>query len=60
MTERGQLRWRKSSRSDNTGANCVEVAGALPGFAVRDSKNASGPHLVFKAAPFTAFLTTLK
>ncbi len=60
MTRCEQLPWRKSSRSDNTGANCVEVAGALPGFAVRDSKNTSGPHLVFEAAPFTTFLTTIK
>jgi hypothetical protein len=27
MTGRDELRWRKASRSSNTGANCVEVAG---------------------------------
>lgn len=34
-------KWRKSSRSDDGGGNCVELAGHL----VRDSKNPSGPHL---------------
>jgi hypothetical protein len=35
-------RWRKSSRSQNTGT-CVEIAHALD--QVRDSKNANGPTL---------------
>lgn len=52
-------RWRKASRSSNTGANCVEVAGDLSGWAVRDSKNAAGPVLVFGTAPFGAFLSRI-
>jgi hypothetical protein len=53
------IKWRKASRSDNTGANCVELgwrkasssgnSGAncveLSAHLVRDSKNASGPRL---------------
>ncbi len=49
--------YRKSSRSSAAG-NCVEVAG-LPGghHAVRDSKNPTGPTLMFTAAGWTAFTT---
>jgi hypothetical protein len=40
--------WRKSSYSGANGGNCVEVAANLPGVvAVRDSKDRSGPALVF-------------
>ena len=35
------IKWRKASRSDNTGGNCIELSQHL----VRDSKNPSGPHL---------------
>jgi hypothetical protein len=40
--------WRKSSFSNGTGGNCVEVASNLPGVvAVRDSKDREGPALIF-------------
>jgi len=51
----GQAGWRKSSYSTTSGQDCVEVAGA----SVRDSKN-PGPVLVFPAAEWKAFLSTLK
>lgn len=48
--------WHKSSLSGNNGGNCVEVAANLPGVvAVRDSKNAEGPKLVFTTGEWTAF-----
>ncbi|MGH8601736.1 MAG: DUF397 domain-containing protein [Gammaproteobacteria bacterium] len=52
--------YTKSTRSTGTG-NCVEVA-ALPGGhrAVRDSKHPSGPALMFTAAEWTAFTTSLR
>lgn len=36
------LQWRKSSRSGEEGDHCVELAGALEGVAIRDSKNPDG------------------
>jgi hypothetical protein len=52
--------WRKSSRSNGTGGNCVEVAGNLPGVvAVRDSKDPAGPALTFGPAAWRAFLGTV-
>jgi hypothetical protein len=50
-----EVRWRKSSRSSDTG-NCVEVARTTQAMGVRDSKNTSGPILIFPAAPWTTFL----
>ncbi len=54
--------WRKSSYSDNSEGACVEVAdGGLPGAVpVRDSKAPQGPALVFPAAGWTAFVTSVK
>ena len=49
--------WRKSSYSNGNGGNCVEVARNLPGVvAVRDSKDPSGPALVFTLAEWQAFV----
>lgn len=42
--------WRKSTYSNGSGGNCVEVARNLPGVvAVRDSKDPGGPRLIFTA-----------
>ncbi len=51
--------WRKSTRSNQVNA-CVEVLFTRHAFGVRDSKNASGPALVFPSASFTAFRDSLK
>ncbi|WP_409471389.1 DUF397 domain-containing protein [Streptomyces sp. HC307] len=56
-------RWRKSTYSNGSGGNCVEVADGLPALVpVRDSKQAenSGPLLLFRAHAWTTFLTSLK
>ncbi|TDB70123.1 DUF397 domain-containing protein [Micromonospora sp. KC723] len=48
--------WRKSSHSGDEGA-CVELA-TVPGLvAVRDSKDPSGPVLLFPPAAWAAFTT---
>ncbi|MEU4715254.1 DUF397 domain-containing protein [Micromonospora purpureochromogenes] len=50
-------RWRKSSRSSGNGGACVEVADNLPGIVcVRDSKDPTGPALVFAPAAWRAFV----
>jgi uncharacterized protein DUF397 len=52
--------WRKSSLSTDHG-NCVEVADlADGGRAVRDSKNQTGPALMFTATEWIAFTTGVR
>ncbi|MBT2207424.1 DUF397 domain-containing protein [Actinomadura sp. NEAU-AAG7] len=46
------LAWRKASRSTNNGGDCVEVAGAPSGVAVRDSKDPGGPRLLLSRDGF--------
>jgi hypothetical protein len=53
-------RWRKSSRSNGAGGECVEVADNLPErVLVRDSKDRSGPTLAFAPAAWSAFVRDL-
>jgi hypothetical protein len=49
--------WVKSSRSANNG-DCVECAFQPTSVAVRDSKDPSGPVLVFDRAAWAAFLSS--
>ncbi|MGI5211477.1 DUF397 domain-containing protein [Plantactinospora sp. CA-290183] len=49
--------WRKSSRSGDSGGNCVEVADNLPGrVLVRDSKDRAGGTLTFASDSWRAFV----
>ncbi|SCL73847.1 DUF397 domain-containing protein [Micromonospora peucetia] len=49
--------WRKSTRSDNGGSTCVEVATNLAGVVgVRDSKDREGAVLAFGPTAWTDFL----
>ncbi|MBT2206607.1 DUF397 domain-containing protein [Actinomadura sp. NEAU-AAG7] len=54
------LRWRTSSYSSGQGGACVEVAPHGPMVAVRDSKNASGPKLIFDASAWQVFAQRVK
>jgi len=51
--------WYKSSRSSGNG-NCVEVAVLDEAVAVRDSKDRSGPVLIFTSAEWDAFMAGAK
>nr|MDT0659804.1 DUF397 domain-containing protein [Micromonospora sp. DSM 115978] len=54
-------RWRKSTRSNGTGGNCVEVADNLPGrVLVRDTKDRAGGTLTFAPTAWSAFVHTVK
>ncbi|WP_405491368.1 DUF397 domain-containing protein [Nocardia sp. NBC_00511] len=58
MTVESGVRWFKSVRS--TGAKeCVEVAFLSAGVGVRDSKNPTGPALIFPAADWDRFTAAL-
>ncbi|WP_406183826.1 DUF397 domain-containing protein [Streptomyces sp. NBC_01006] len=49
------LRWRKSSYSDSSGGNCVEVATCPHAVHVRDSKDLDGPSLAVAPAAWVDF-----
>ena len=53
-------RWRNSSFSGGGGSNCVEVADAGQAIAVRDSKDALGPVLVFGQRAWCQFAAKVK
>ncbi|MEO3817457.1 DUF397 domain-containing protein [Plantactinospora sp. B24E8] len=53
--------WRKATRSNSNGGNCVEVADNLPGrVLVRDSKDQAGPALTFEPTAWRAFVELAK
>lgn len=59
-TDLSRAVWRKSRRSQQSGA-CVEVARNLPGIvAVRDSKHRDGPVLTFAAHEWRSFISRIK
>jgi Domain of unknown function (DUF397) len=55
--------WLKSSYSSSSGGECVEcsptftASGVVP---VRDSKDPSGPALIFSATAWSSFVAALK
>ncbi|MGC5398893.1 DUF397 domain-containing protein [Streptomyces sp. DT20] len=54
-------RWRKSSHSNSSGGDCLEVADGLPGLVpVRDSKRPEGPALIVHAAAWAPFVESVK
>jgi hypothetical protein len=63
MTSAPQLdgsTWRKASRSDNKGGECVEVAMTSQVVAVRDSKNPAGGLLAVTPDSWRAFTDSLR
>ncbi|MFI9160740.1 DUF397 domain-containing protein [Kitasatospora aureofaciens] len=55
------MNWRKSSYSNPSGGDCIEVADYMPSaVAVRDSKDPHGPALTFTAAGWRAFVAGIR
>ena len=53
--------WRKSSYSNGSGGECVQVALRIPELvAVRDSKNPDGPRLIFSHEEWRAFVAAVR
>ncbi|MFC9326056.1 Scr1 family TA system antitoxin-like transcriptional regulator [Kitasatospora sp. NPDC057015] len=53
--------WRKASYSDAESGQCIEVADNVPGVVpVRDSKDPSGPALVFPAVAWQSFVAGVR
>lgn len=68
MPDLSRVTWRKSSYSNGSGGSCVEIAGValrngMPStrmVAVRDSKDRTGPVLVFTPGQWRAFTARVK
>ena len=58
MVDLSRANWRKSSRSGNNG--CVEVAFLEGKVAVRDSKDRSGPVLLYSPLEWAAFIAAAR
>jgi hypothetical protein len=60
VTDQPFTYWHKSSRGGGNGRNCLEVATLETTVALRDSKDRTGPVLVFTKAAWKAFLPSAK
>jgi hypothetical protein len=54
------LRWRKSSRSNGQGNECVEVARVANATAIRDSKNPGGGRLLISGPAWERFSSAVR
>ncbi|MET8580382.1 DUF397 domain-containing protein [Streptomyces collinus] len=52
------LRWFRSSYSNDSGGECVEVAPTPGRIHIRDSKNPDGPRLTVSPGAWAGFLRT--
>jgi hypothetical protein len=52
--------WRKSTYSNGSGGNCIEATTHNGHPALRDSKNSSGPALLFTARQWHTFIQGIK
>lgn len=60
-TDLSDALWFKSSYSNGTGGDCVEIASNVPALVpVRDSKAPDGPALLLTAHAWTPFVAALK
>ncbi|WP_406073828.1 DUF397 domain-containing protein [Micromonospora sp. NBC_01638] len=54
-----RAQWKKSTRSSGNG-QCVEIADLADAVALRDSKDPTGPALLFPREDWTSFLAGAK
>ncbi|MCC3653717.1 DUF397 domain-containing protein [Streptomyces sp. S07_1.15] len=54
------VQWHKSSYSNGSGGECVEVATARTSMLVRDSKNTTGPVLAVPRGEWAAFVSAVR
>jgi hypothetical protein len=52
--------WRKSTRSNGAGGNCVEVADLAASIGVRDSKAPDAGHLTFDPQAWATFIAQVR
>jgi hypothetical protein len=52
--------WRKSSYSNGTGGECVEVADLHAAVGVRDSKQPRGPRIAVRRSAWAGFVAFLR
>ncbi|MEU5108905.1 DUF397 domain-containing protein [Streptomyces sp. NPDC021354] len=61
MTDISPLEWRKSSYSNGSGGNCVEIASLASGeTAIRDSKDPNRAMLAFSARAWGDFVAAVR
>ncbi|WUI00572.1 DUF397 domain-containing protein [Spirillospora sp. NBC_00431] len=54
------IEWRKSSRSNASGNECVEIANLSEGRGIRDSKAPAAGHLTLSAESFAHLVARVK
>ncbi|MEU9480740.1 DUF397 domain-containing protein [Streptomyces sp. NPDC048191] len=52
--------WFKSSYSNDTGGNCIEIADRTTEVGIRDSKKKTGPALVVPATAWSSFISLVR
>jgi hypothetical protein len=52
--------WFKSSYSNDTGGNCIEIADLTTQVGIRDSKKKTGPALVVPATAWSSFISLVR
>lgn len=52
--------WRKATRSNTSGGDCVEVARLDGNIALRDSKDPDGPKVILSHERFTRFVEAVR
>lgn len=59
-TDLNKHKWRKSSYSNGSGGDCVEVAAPGDGLLVRDSKRPAGPVVAVGVEAWDAFVAGVR